>query len=196
MKYIFYGLLIASSFLSSYLVHSQPTTIIKQEDFIKSLSYIEDNHFDLSTIQTQKFIPTTPSKINIINGVYWFKVELKNSAPKKEIIFKINESSIDFIEVYNKTQKITGINNNIGLTNIALKIKNLGATIYYIKVNFPIQVHFPLTVVTTEQHQATSLTYLFKNGWYYGLVFMVFIINLFFFKRGLISIVRLVLNNN
>tara|TARA_B100000809_G_scaffold3549_1_gene3827 strand:- start:32722 stop:34134 length:1413 start_codon:yes stop_codon:yes gene_type:complete len=180
-RYIFYGLLIASCFLTGYLGHSQNKNTIKQEGFIKSLSYIEDKHFDLSAIKTQKLSPTNTSKINIVNGVYWFKVELKNIATKKEIIFKINESSIDFIEVYNETQKITGINNNIGLTNIALKIKNLGATIYYIKVNFPIQVHFPLTVVTTEQHQATSLTYLFKNGWYYGLVFMVFVINLFFY---------------
>jgi DNA-binding CsgD family transcriptional regulator len=180
-KHFFYNSLIAIISLNSFIGYPNKTTTFKEVGFIKNISFLKDEKFDFPNIKKQKFTTTNTSKISVINGMYWFKIELKKSASKKNIIIQIDESSIDFIELYNNSKKISDLTNNLGLTNIVLNVKKTEATTYYIKVNFPIQVHFPLSVLTKEQQHKNSLTYLFNNGWYYGLVFMLMIINLFFY---------------
>ncbi len=151
------------------------------ENLIKEISYIKDKLFDIETVSLQNFQTLNDSKIGIDNGYYWFKVVLQPNESLEDLNFNCKESTINFIEVYNNAKRIASTIDNIGLTNLVLKIKNQKTTTYYLKINFPNQVHFPLSVYPLKKQHQLEAVNLFKIGWYYGFVMMVFIINIFFY---------------
>jgi len=182
--FYFFLLLTLLPFLGSAINYNSDFLSLEEkvpENLIKEISYIKDNSFDIHTISEQNFIPLNNSKIGSKNGFYWFKIILKTNQSTENLMFNCKESTVNHIEIYNKFKLIANSHNNLGFTNFSLKIKQQANNTYYLKVNFPYQANFPLTVYPLlKQHRIQTIN-LFKIGWYYGFVFMVFIINMFFY---------------
>lgn len=58
------------------------------------------------SIETQKMSSLLSPNLGYKNGVYWFKIVLKNQEIKKPIVFDLPETSIYKIEIYQKGEKI------------------------------------------------------------------------------------------
>ncbi len=146
---------------------------------IEEIAYIKDSNFSLDSIQNKKLTPLQNSRLGHKNGWYWFKTTL---APQTTpLILEINGNTIDAVEVFNASKKITDYTKNIAPTGLALKIPNSDTNTYYIKTHFTKHVDFPLKLYTEETYfLKESIRYL-KNGGYYGFALMIVIVNLFFF---------------
>lgn len=113
------------------------------------------------------------------NGVYWFKVDISEPIASQEIVFNIPENTIGKIEVYNrgKLQAYELIEE----THSALLIRHSWeASSYVLKVDFKKQVHFPLSIRRYADHVKNKSHTFFKNGFFYGFILMVLVVNLFF----------------
>lgn len=151
----------------------------KNENLLKSISYIEDSNFVNTTIQEQNFKPLNNPRLGPKNGWYWFKVLTKSDSIP--LIFTVEGNSIDRIEVYHQNQKISDLKNNVDPTNVALKVFPSNDNCYFFKVHFAKQVNFPLKVHAEDAYFFHKRSYFLINGVYYGVVIMMIIVNLFFY---------------
>ncbi|WP_208021481.1 LuxR C-terminal-related transcriptional regulator [Flavicella sediminum] len=164
--------------MNSFLSDALPL----DENLVENICFIKDSNFNEYSILEQKLIPLKKTKIGWENGVFWFKVVLKNSDSIKRIVFNTNESSIDFVEIYANSKLLSSTKNSVGLTNLSFEIENKTGKEYYLKVNFPYQVNFPLTATSASSYYThIKFLSLLKTGAYYGFALMVLIINLFFY---------------
>lgn len=173
--------LLAFLFFSSVNSFGFDIKSFENKNLVESIFILKDKNFTEKSVLEEEFTPLKNTKIGCENGVYWFKVSLVPNVSKEKLIFNINESSINFVKIYNDSKLLSSTENSIGLTNLSFKINNHINNTYYLKVNFPYQVNFPLTVQYITTHTPTRFMTLLHTGAYYGFVFMVLIINLFFY---------------
>lgn len=151
------------------------------ESLIENIYFLKDSNFDKNSILEQDFILLRNPRIGYKNTTYWFKVILIPNKKSKNIIFNINESSVDCVEIYNNLKLLSSTKESIGFTSLSFNVKQQSNNTYFLKVNFPYQVNFPLTVLNINENIPITFLNLFKTGGYYGFVLMVLIINLFFY---------------
>ena len=153
----------------------------QENNLIKKTYYSSDleNEISIKNIKKVNFIELTSPKIGHKNGTYWFKVILKENN-EGNIVFHFDEPSIKSITIYSSEKKISQKESVLGYSKINIQITN-NNNLYYIKAIFKRQANFPLTVISVKNHQQKEkFTYLY-SGLYYGLVIMVFLINLTFY---------------
>ncbi|MFD2567878.1 7TM diverse intracellular signaling domain-containing protein [Pseudotenacibaculum haliotis] len=162
----------------SALLYGQNT-----ENLIKEISVFKDVEEQLliKDIEKIEFTSVKDKVINLNDGVFWYKVELSDLEKGKTIVFDIRENTIKTIDIFQGGKKIADRNNDMGITNTAIKIENATGSTFYVKVRFYRQVFFPLAVSYFSAYEKNAKIRLLKNGFYYGFVIMVCIINLFFY---------------
>lgn len=171
MKKLFYLLL----FLSTSLV-------AQQGNLIKEISISKSKKIDASSLKYIQFSPLTKSKLGANNGEYWFKILLKAEAlTQKEIVFNFNEPSIKKVSIYNTEIKIIEKYRAIGETNIHIQVSDSIQQTYYLKIHFTRQVNVSIEASNFAVYQDLKNKNHLIMGGYYGVVFMVFMINLIFF---------------
>jgi DNA-binding CsgD family transcriptional regulator len=166
-----------------YLLLFLSSTLIAQHStLIEEISITDNKSDDFLTIKKTEFLPLNKTKLGSGNGIYWFKIKLKEEAfNKSEFVFNFSEPSISSVVVYNATTKITEKFRSIGETNIhMLLIKNSELT-YYFKVHFKRQVNATINASSFTVYQEQKKQKSLLMGLYYGIVFMVFMFNLIFF---------------
>ncbi|MGB0392008.1 MAG: 7TM diverse intracellular signaling domain-containing protein, partial [Salibacteraceae bacterium] len=134
-----------------------------------------------SIIQNENFSDLQGSILGFNTDTIWFKVELNQVDPKKPLSFKLNEISVAFIEVYQDQKLLYSQKDQIVYNPLINNLSISNSSPVYFKIKFHNHVYFDLNVAyykTIENIQAQSN---FSNGWYYGFVFMVFVVNLFFY---------------
>lgn len=174
-------------FLKTFYLYLIPflfslTAYSQNENLVEKTSYIEDalNKVNISSLDSLTFEPIANRVLGVSKNIFWFKVQLKKTKANQPIVFQIKESSIDFIEIYDSKKRITSHKNTTENPNISVEISHTAA-IYYFKIAFQKQVYFNLKVLQKEQFLEQQNIQLFKFGLFYGLVIMVFIINLLFY---------------
>ncbi|PQJ80735.1 7TM diverse intracellular signaling domain-containing protein [Polaribacter porphyrae] len=149
---------------------------------IDSVFYLKNDSKNVNSIKNKKFTLLKDDRISYKNGVYWFKVLLTDKTKgEEELIFQVEEPSIATVAVYNKNELLTSEKSTQGNTVIILKLKNPKESLYYVRVHFKRQVHFPLNVYTTSQFYKTEEKKNLGFGLYYGIAIMVFILNIIFY---------------
>jgi DNA-binding CsgD family transcriptional regulator len=148
---------------------------------IDKISYLKSDSQNIDLEIKDNFKNLEGSKLGYQNGWYWFNVNIKPQNKDVDLIFEIEGNTIDFIEIYQNSKKITDQKNNLNPTGLAFKITPNNNTQYYFKVHFTKHVDFPLALTTAYNYYLNQKLYHLKNGWYYGFVFMIIIVNLFFY---------------
>lgn len=154
----------------------------KEKELIKfSISYHQDleETATIYSIKETKMPPLKDPKIGFKNGVYWFKIDFLENIKTQAVVFDILENTIGEILIF-RNNKIVPFK-ELDKTHPSLLIKHTGKNTYFLKVNFEKQVHFPLKIKPLEESQFYEKFAFFKYGLYYGFVFMVFVINIFFY---------------
>lgn len=147
-----------------------------------SISYLRDD-FKKEKIQTvtgENFLPMKSPNLGFKNGTYWFKVQLKDPLPSKNIVFHLSRNTINNIVIFNEKQKLPF--EILEKTTPTLLVQHQDSNTYFLKVDFDKQVFFDLSIEPLKIVQANTKYWFLKNGMYYGFVFMVIIINLFFYS--------------
>lgn len=156
----------------------------EKENLVESIFYAPaiDSVYTIQTIQSIHFSKLKSPKIGYKNGTYWFKVFInQNKRKEKMLVFDFQEPSIEAISIYNNKQEIGFNQRELGASTPVIEITNDKSLVYYIKATFKRQVNFPLLVTNSKTYyKNTNFKYLF-SGLYYGLVLMVFLINLSFY---------------
>jgi len=148
------------------------------------LFYLENknNNLGFSSARKEDFKILNDARISYKNGIYWFKVILKdNFQLNKKIIFQAEEPSIQSISIYNNEKLLNTKKSKKGNTVIISELENSLDSVYYLKVNFKRQVHFPLNVYTSKQFYKAEEKKNLGFGLYYGLAIMVFVLNITFY---------------
>lgn len=171
LVYIFFAVLLFTSCSSE-----------SDTNLIDEISYSKNDNFSFQQVKEKEFSVLKSPRISYKNGSYWFKVVLTNSAEKENnLVFFLKEPSIKSIVVYNSEKIINSEISKKGATNISLKIKNEGQKVFFMNVDFRRQVHFPLEIYTTDKFYELQQRRNLGYGIYYGLAFMVFILNFIFY---------------
>jgi DNA-binding CsgD family transcriptional regulator len=159
-------------------VFCQDNSLIKDITFYKD----DTNQLAIKDIKKKDFLNLKNELLGFNNSTFWFKISLKIPNKKESIFLDIKESSIKKIELFNQDSIITSIVNISENPNLSLEIVNPTNNLYYLKTTFNKQVYFNIQAKTkTDYYKSVNFTY-FKFGWYYGLVLMVLLINLFFYN--------------
>lgn len=172
--YFFYLSLIFILALSS--CSNEKNNSLKLTSFyIQDLTEVET----IQNIKDKKLLPLKSPNIGYKNGVYWFKIVLKEIPKSDLVVFEMQQSAFNEILIYNDSKKIPFKKTE----NIypSFLIENNGKQIYFFRVKFEKQVYFDLLVKNFSLHQLNQNFTFFSNGIYYGLVIMVLIVNVFFF---------------
>ena len=156
---------------------------LANENAIKSISYLVDteNSLSINDVEKEPFENLSGSLLGFNEPYFWFKVELNQVSNSSPVYFVMNETSVEFLEVYNSGKLVFEGEFDPALNNP--KIEDLAAksNIFYFKVKFHNQVYFDLNVHTRVSFQKSEKVFSFGNGWYYGFAFMVFVVNMFFY---------------
>lgn len=154
-----------------------------QESLVKGISFYKDTtHKEtLQSVQSAEFISVKKTILGLNDATFWFKVELQNTDQNQPLIFSVKENSVKNVEVYQNGILLTSIDNSLDATHPALEVTSNNTTPFYLKVNFSRQAYFPLEVYSKRTYSGLDKLHYFTNGFYYGFVVMVFIVNLFFF---------------
>jgi DNA-binding CsgD family transcriptional regulator len=134
----------------------------------------------ISEIKGENFTHLSGAILGFNTSTHWFKVTLPSELKNKNVAFLLNETVVDAIEIYIGEEKVFEQSGHIEVNPIIKNIDLQGKPIYF-KVKFHSHVYFDLQIVDSSEIDAKEDYILFGNGWYYGFVFMVFIVNLFFY---------------
>lgn len=157
---------------------SQNNNLIEKVSFSPGF----ENTHTIKTISKVKFKELNNPRISYKNGVYWFKILLDSSALlKKSIVFDFKEPTIEEVSLFSNSSLLATRQISYGNTAISIQLDNPNSTHYFIKVLFKRQVHLPLTVIDSANFTNSKNSFFLKAGLYYGLSFMVFMVNLIFF---------------
>tara|TARA_B100000809_G_scaffold3549_1_gene3829 strand:- start:34790 stop:36199 length:1410 start_codon:yes stop_codon:yes gene_type:complete len=182
MKNIPRFLLLIAFFLTSFFGNANSPTKQDKPNLVQKISFIKDNHFDKNSIQKQLFTPIENPRISHENGVYWFKIELDSLAISENLlVFDFIEPSIKEVTLFSNSSLIATKQASLWNSSITIEVNKPVSIHYYVKALFKRQVHFPLTVMNSANFTSSKNSFFLKAGLYYGLSFMVFIINLIFF---------------
>jgi DNA-binding CsgD family transcriptional regulator len=170
-----------SVFVFTFLVGLRPVNA--SENSIKSISYFIDleNEIFINTLENQNFEPLNNSLLGFNEPYFWFKIELNQSNNQSPIYFVMNETSVDFLEVYNNGKLVFEGNNEKPIFNPKIENLPIESSIFYFKVKFHNQVYFDVDVFDKAGYSKSETFFIFGNGWYYGFAFMVFVVNMFFY---------------
>lgn len=153
------------------------------ENLLKSITFYKDNtnQLTLKEVKFKPFLGLENKLLGFNNATFWFKISFQNLKNNEAIFLDIKESSIKKIEIFDSENLVTSVDNTSENPNLQLKItKPLNKT-FYLKTTFNKQVYFNLQINTkADYYKNVNFTY-FKFGWFYGLVLMILLINLFFY---------------
>lgn len=124
------------------------------------------------------------------SGVYWFRLDIQNLHPEKELIISIKNPHLDTMVLYqysnNEIVPTDTLGNNFKSRNstylryVRFKVKGNTSTLW-LKTHLKKEILFPVTVSTTREfYRAESISFL-KLGIYYGIAILVFIANIILF---------------
>lgn len=143
-------------------------------------------------LNTYKAFPKS-NNFGVRNGIYWFKLTINKSNYKKFIAY-LPTHNINKIDIYeysnNSLNYLSSTGNTFAQKDLALNYKfpafkidkNLNTT-YYLKVDFPKEANFPLSIIPERnfiQYISNKQTI---NSFYYGTCIVIIFINLLFFIR-------------
>ena len=174
-RYLFIFLLFSLGFSLSLLGSSEPFRI-------NSIDYFTDyqGEFNIHEIQNKDFKPLSGALLGFNSSYYWFKVDINLLSRSRNVALMLNETAVDFIEVYSGEKLMYSRSEGIWF-NPVVKGMLLNGEPIYLKIKFHNQVFFDLQLVDSTKIREKENLNLFSNGWYYGFVFMVFVVNLFFY---------------
>lgn len=165
-----------------FLIIATFNSFCQDKNLLETISISENSTLQFPAIKTSKFTPIITNKLGYKNDTYWFKITLKKEAlHQQEIVFNFEEPSIKMVNIYNSSKELFQKKSIKGATNINIEIPNISSLTYYIKIDFTRQVHVPITVTNFKVYQQQQNNNRLIMGFYYGIVFMVLIINLIFF---------------
>lgn len=146
-----------------------------------SVSYLRDDFQkeNIQRIASKKFSPLESPNLGFKNGTYWFKVQLNEPILAQNIVFSLSRNIVSDIVFFNEKEKIPF--KILEKTTTALLVNLQESNTYFLKVRFDKQLFFDLTIDSLTEYQSKTKYSFLKNGIYYGLVFMVIIINMFFY---------------
>jgi len=153
----------------------------KEPTISNNISYLIDNNYSIENIDQQKFTVLKRTRLGSKNGYYWFKINLHETLKGIPTIFAIKGNTIDKLEIYTSSKKTADFQDNIDPINLAFQVNTTTESIYFIKVHFQKQAYFPLVITPINTYFFNEKLSYLKNGWYYGFVFMVIVVNLFFY---------------
>lgn len=121
------------------------------------------------------------------NGVYWFRLDIQNPHPEKDLIIGIKNPHLDTVVVYqylnNEISPMDTLGNNFKAQNstylryVRFKVEG-NTTTLWLKARLKKEILFPVTVSTvTEFYHAESISFL-KLGIYYGIALIMLIVNI------------------
>lgn len=121
------------------------------------------------------------------NGVYWFRLNIQNKNPGKDLIINIRNPHLDTVILYQYiNHKIVAIDtggnnfksrNSTYLRYVRFKVDG-GTSAVWLKTRLKKEILFPVTVNTvTGFYRAENLSFL-KLGIYYGIAVIVLIVNI------------------
>ena len=175
--------------LSFQVIASKSTT-----SFELSYYHSAEKNTRLNEILNQEFqqMPSS-SSLGCNNGEYWFKLVLSDNT-EKELIAIIPTHNINIVKLYaanNGNLTLQSISGNkvqkdklsVDYKFPALELKNLNHNTYYLKVEFPKEANFPFKLVSQKDFYKLRIDNQSFNSFYYGLVLMVLILNIFFYVK-------------
>lgn len=147
---------------------------------------------DVSEIKFNKF-PESKS-LGFKNGDYWLKLVLEKDIDHKNLIAYIPTHNIGKITIYqivnNQLNYISTTGNNISRDQLpvdfifpAFKINTANNGVMYLKVNFPKEANFPLTITTEKEFISYRMNKKTIDSFYYGTAVMIILLNLFLFFK-------------
>ena len=172
-----------NTYFGCFLVMFLLGSCAKNDNYIPfSIAYYQDINKSetIASIKDKEMTVLESPNLGYENGMYWFKIVLQPENIADKLVFDIAGNSINSVSFYNNSQKInhTLIDNTRPSYLIKSKKKN---NIYYVKVKFEKQVHFNLKIKKFTKNQLSEKYFSFMNGIYYGFVFMILLVNLFFY---------------
>ena len=147
-----------------------------------SAFYLEDinEKETIYSIAEKEFKKLESPNIGFKNGVYWFKVSVKSSLSKKQIVLDLPESNIHGITVYQSLKKIDPY--HLENTHFSLLVPFSSENpVYYLRVFFENEVYFPLQIKEYKEILYQEKYSFFTNGFYYGFVLVGLLLNIFFY---------------
>lgn len=166
-----------------FIISLTNSVFCQDKNLLESITFLKDdsNTLEFSDVIDKEFSDLENKLLGFNNSTFWFKISIKNTNNQQSIFLDIKESSIKEIVLFDKEKFITSIKNKAENPNLSLEITDPSNKIYYLKTTFNKQVYFKLEVKKKINfYKSVNYTY-FKFGWYYGLVLMVLLINLFFY---------------
>lgn len=121
------------------------------------------------------------------NGVYWFRLDIQNPHPEKDLIIGIKNPHLDTVVLYqyrnNEIVPTDTLGNNFKAKNstylryVRFRVEG-NTTTLWLKTRLKKEILFPVTVDTvTDFYHAESISFL-KLGIYYGIALIVLIVNI------------------
>lgn len=163
------------------------------------LSYhkVVDTSVNRENIIYQDFIKMpSSSSLGYKNGTYWFQLEVINTKEdnneiiyipthniEKAILFKLTEGKLIQQGVSGNSIASQKLAYNYKFPTFVLKPRKEEKSIYFLKVHFPKEANFPLAILNENVFHSKTLSNQSFHSFYYGLVLMILILNLFFYLK-------------
>ncbi len=160
--WFFWGLLLCSMSLP-------PDTITYHKDTSKSLS--------LEKVKNKQFTELLAENLGIDGGTYWFKIDTINQS---RAILQVATSHVRDLEMYDVKGAQIPLMDNTRFPSFFLS-KELYTFPLYLKGDFPLEAHFPITISSEGTFAKNDKLTLLGIGFFYGTSVALLIATLIFY---------------
>ncbi len=165
-----------------FLLFTSCSISVKDEQLDFSILFLRDKaqKETVSSVANKEMAPLKSPNLGYKNGVYWFKVILKDKHFKNALLFNLPESNIYSIDIYQNGEKINYKSLNRNYFSLVVNEFNNYNT-FILKVQFKNEVYFPLQIKKYDERQLDVKFTFLIYGVYYGFVLVALILNLLFY---------------
>ncbi|NGM61794.1 hypothetical protein G5B30_07685 [Sphingobacterium sp. SGG-5] len=154
----------------------------------RSWYYTAVDTLSVADLREQAFVPLKSASPLFHNkGIYWFRLDIENKQPDKDLIIAIKNPHLDSVFLFQSIQdeiRTTDVQGNDFkkkdgeyLRYVRFKVEGNTSTVW-LKTRLKKEILFPVTVTTEMDFYKAESISLLKLGIYYGIAGIVLLVNL------------------